>query len=183
MKLRFGLMISIIGTMLWTGAMYALNQYTSALPRGQEAVAGAQTSIPTYEYVTKNESAVTTEVNHYRTVEQKADVVQDSRLDAIAQIRLLDMQQNHYYAHRTTSGGIFSDNFLSFGIAKDTYSCENLLLTNAHEAQSYIAEWDASPAHASCMSNEAMTRIGVAEGTFDELTGQRLIVTIYAHGI
>jgi uncharacterized protein YkwD len=182
MKLRFGLIISFLGTLLWSGAMYTLNTVTSEATERKQVVAGAQT-VRTISHVPPEIASLIFAINDYRSKNDINGVTQDARLDKIALERLIEMKQHRYYAHTTIDGGSFADSFISVGIPKTTYACENLLLTNASSVHDYVDEWAASTAHADCMQDDLMTRVGVAEALFDESTGQRIIVTIYAQGI
>ena len=182
MKFRYGLMIGILCTLLWTGAMYTLNTVTSEATERKQVVAGVQT-VKTTPHVPANIAPLTYAINDYRSKNDVQGVTQDARLDKVAIERVNEMKQYRYYAHTTIDGGSFVESFDSMGIPKTTYACENLLLTNASDAHDFVEEWAASSAHADCMQDSLMTRVGIAEAVFDESTGQRIIVTIYAQGI
>lgn len=182
MKLRFGIMLSLIGTVLWTTSMFALNQRLNEASASQ-AVAGVATVRSNVAYLPETTDPLVTEINQTRTANGAPLLLEDTRLNGIAKQRLEDMRQRSYYAHVSPEGTDFVDTFASVGIDPTTRSCENLLLTSTPTTASHVEEWSASPSHTSCMLSADMSRIGVAYGTFDVRTGQIIVVTIYAHGI
>lgn len=178
MKVRFGLPLALALTTVYTAVMIGLNNRYGEITTYQ-AVAGARTIRSTAHQVA-NPQILTQEINRARSGANVTEQLEDSRLNTIATLRLQDMIARKYYAHKSPEGINFADLLEDVGLSKTTPSCENLLLTNATDADVMIAEWLASPAHKACMLDTSMNSVGVAQATFDAATGQILVVTIYA---
>ncbi len=178
MKVRFGLPLALALTTVYTAVMIGLNNRYGEVTVYQ-AVAGAQTERST-TYEAKQPQALTASINKARIDAGTPSILEDTRLNTLATLRLQDMIANHYYAHTAPDGTNFADILEDVGLSKTTQSCENLLLTNVSDSEAMTAEWLVSPTHKDCMLNTSLNSVGVAQAVFDEATGQILVVTIYA---
>ncbi len=181
MRMRFGVPLAIILTGVYTAAMITLNNVTNAAT-ATPVVAGVSTE-RFLTHIPETEQAVTTTVNVARVAGGQSNLVEDTRLNALAQARVIDMVSRRYYAHTTPDGTDFADMLTTFGLSATTPSCENLLLTASKNPTTMTREWLASSSHEKCLLDQSKVRIGVAEGVFDQSTGQTVVVTIFASGV
>lgn len=134
-----------------------------------------------------DKSTLLYELNNNRTINGKSIVMEDSRLNAIALQRALDMKNLQYYAHTSPTGIQFTSYFSQFGISQTTPSCENLLLTLPSRNEEIVAQWQSSTSHAACMLDQAHTRVGIAHVEFAQASHSQepyqLFVVVYAAGL
>ncbi len=102
-------------------------------------------------------------------------------LDAIAKRRVLDMQQNHYFAHESpTSYGaddmarFFRYRYIRFG--------ENIALGNFGSEAEIVQAWMKSQGHKANILNTKFREIGVASGP-EIYQGQSAIVIVQVFGL
>lgn len=181
MRMRFGVPVAIILTGVYTAAMITLNNVTNAAT-ATPVVAGVSTE-RVMTHIPESEQSVTTTINEARVASGQSKLVEDTRLNALAQARVVDMVSRGYYAHTTPDGTDFADMLTTYGLSATTPSCENLLLTASTNPATMTREWLASSSHEKCMLDADNVRIGVSEGVFDQVTGQTIVVTIFASGV
>lgn len=181
MRMRFGVPLAIILTGVYTAAMITLNNVTNAAT-ATPVVAGVSTT-RTMTHIPSVENTITTTINEARVASGGTKLTEDTRLNALAQARVVDMVSKGYYAHVSPDGTDFADMLTAFGLSASTPSCENLLLTASTAPAAMTREWLASSSHEKCLLDQSNVRIGVAEGVFDEATGQTIVVTIFASGV
>ena len=171
----------MLASIVFGYSMYSINQSQIAVANsGNQAVAGASTERTNIadENVATDISVLTGLINAKRVASGNTQLIEDTRLNTLAELRARDMTAHNYYSHTDSRGQLFSDYFAENGIRPDALSCENLLLDTARSG--IVQQWEDSPGHRDCMHNGLMTHIGVAEMTFNEQTGQKVYVTIFA---
>ena len=178
MRMRFGIPVAMMLTGVYTAVMITLNNVTNA-STASPVVAGVSTE-RVLTHIPETEQTITTTVNEARVASGQSKLVEDTRLNALAQARATDMISRGYYAHVSPDGTDFADMLATVGLSATTTSCENLLLTASTAPTTMTREWLASSSHEKCMLDADNVRIGVAEGVFDEATGQNIVVTIFA---
>jgi uncharacterized protein YkwD len=184
MRARFGVPLFLVGAGLYLLTMILINNHIGVHePVSANSEVAGITTTRTPQYVPTSTSTLTAAINSARLDNKLGELVEDSRLNAIALERATDMVNQSYYSHSSPQQTTFADYFSRYSIPITTYSCENLLLAQNSNPDVAVAEWVASPAHASCMEDYLMTRVGVAAVSFDRTTGQQLFVAIFAEGI
>ncbi|MCA9328725.1 hypothetical protein KC959_03065 [Candidatus Saccharibacteria bacterium] len=182
MRARFGVPVAVLLFAVYIFAMMTLNKHIGVYDgavAAQPRVAGASTE-KKLTHIPKTTQTLTNVLNSFRSENGLVTLTEDVRLNAVAQSRAIDMVSKQYYAHLSPEGKTFVDLYTQNGLSNTMYSCENLLLSSSADEKQALADWLASPAHKACMSDKLMNRVGVASITFDQETGQKLFVTIFA---
>jgi uncharacterized protein YkwD len=182
MRARFGIPLTLVGFIVYTGVMITLNNHIGVydpVSASNQEVAGVSVQ-KNQEFALPNNSSLTFEINSARKGSGLPSLVEDSRLNKLAQIRAQDMVTQGYYAHKSPQQLTFVNYLPDVGLSDKTYSCENLLMTQSKDPINAVNEWLNSPSHAACMKDKIVTRIGVYSLDFDQNTGQKLFVAIFA---
>lgn len=173
-----GVMVSVVA---YSYAVFAAQNYT--LKHAEPEVAAAVSTQQSESRYTVTSSTLTNILNKTREELGRGQIVEDSRLNKIAQMRAEDMHKQQYYAHTSPNGLLFTDYFSSVGIDDIPSSCENLLLSEAIDSTQVIHEWLQSESHKECLLREDVSRVGVAKVAFDTELQLQLYVTVFSRSL
>ncbi|MCA9347029.1 hypothetical protein KC930_00405 [Candidatus Saccharibacteria bacterium] len=138
--------------------------------------AQAVSSIAVVHSDSPDPNAILEQVNNYRSQAGLKELVMDSRLQVIAEMRAKEMVSSGVYSHKNADGGIFMDEINESGYYPAT-GCENLSLEPSKDVVASVNGWLASTAgHRDCLYDSQSQLAGYAAVKFTEaeLNGQMM---------
>lgn len=115
------------------------------------------------------------QVNQARITAGQQPLSRNADLTRLAQQKATDMQENAYYAHRSSNGTYFYEKARRSGF-DFRYGCENLNLDFVLTSRVYVDSWLNSRAgHKECLLNTQVTEAGYAVAEIRPMAGENIV--------
>lgn len=158
--------------------MYVLLSLAVVAGFGEHETQSVHTPQVAAAQVIRTSTPLLDEINRVRAQHGRSQLTLEASLQKVANIRVTDMVNQQYYAHRSPDGNLYSD-YLADSRVLPSYSCENLQLDSDDSPQKAVQAWlESSDGHRDCLLDERLTYAGLQTATYNaELAGEEIALT------